>query len=86
MLIAEVASLVAILERIDEDLSKRGPVNRRGTPRTLLDYRLRISRQLDRLLHELGATPAARVAWALDINAEFARDARVNSGDGSPAQ
>lgn len=56
----EVARLMATIEAVDHELNERGLVDRRGNPRALLDYRIRLSGRLERWLRQLGATPQAR--------------------------
>ncbi len=52
----EVAGLTAILEAIDRDLAERGVVGKKGEPNSLLAYRARISRQLERWLGQISST------------------------------
>jgi len=51
--IRQIASYKAILEAIDRDLAERGLLNKRGEASSLLNYRARISRQLERLLDKV---------------------------------
>jgi hypothetical protein len=53
--IHQIASYKAILEAIDRDLAERGLLNKRGEANSLLNYRARISQQLDRLLDKVSA-------------------------------
>jgi hypothetical protein len=48
-----VATDLAILQRIDLDLSERGIVDRKGEPRYLLGHRTRISRDMERWIAHL---------------------------------
>lgn len=54
--VEQVARCMAILEAIDRDLDERGLVDKRGQLRSLLNYRSRISGQLERWLSKI--TPA----------------------------
>jgi hypothetical protein len=54
--VREVARLMAILEAIDRDLDERGVVDKKGAPRSLLNHRSRISRQLERWLGQVSST------------------------------
>lgn len=56
----EIGSLVALVEALDRELDKRGPVTRDGGPRKILELRLRASGRLERWLSAYGLTPAAR--------------------------
>jgi len=49
----EAARCLAILEAIDRDLDERGIVDPRGKARSILDYRARISRQLEKWIQRL---------------------------------
>lgn len=49
----EAARCIAILEAIDRDLDERGLVDKRGEPRYLLNYRARVSRQLEQWLEKV---------------------------------
>ena len=49
----EVARCMAILEAIDRDLDERGLVEKSGKPRNLLNYRSRVSRQLEQWLAKI---------------------------------
>lgn len=51
--VEQVARCIAILEAIDRDLDEGGVVDKRGEPRSLLNYRSRISRQLDLWLSKI---------------------------------
>lgn len=59
----EIGRLIALIEAIDEDLTRRGLTDRTGKARSLVDLRLRASGRLERWLREFGATPASRVEW-----------------------
>ena len=49
----EVAHCMAILDAIDHELDERGLVDRSGESRSILKYRARISRELDRWLAKI---------------------------------
>ena len=49
----EVAHCMAILDAIDHDLDERGLVDRSGESRSIIKYRARISRELDRWLAKI---------------------------------
>ncbi len=49
----EAARCIAILEAIDRDLDERGLVDKKGEPRYLLNYRARVSRQLEQWLEKV---------------------------------
>jgi hypothetical protein len=51
--VEQVARSMAILEAIDRELDERGLVDKRGEARSLLNYRSRISGQLDRELAKI---------------------------------
>ncbi len=51
--VEQVARSVATLEAIDRDLDERGLVDKHGEARSLLKYRSRISRELDRWLTKI---------------------------------
>lgn len=57
----EAARCIAILEAIDRDLDERGLVDKDSQPRYLLNYRARISRQLEHWLEKV-STAAERNA------------------------
>ena len=59
----EIGSLVARLEAIDRDLDQRGHVGRNGGG-SLLEHRVRLSRELRAWLKEFGGTPKARADFA----------------------
>ena len=59
----EIAKLVLLIDRIDAALAD-GRVERRGTLRTLVDERRRMSAQLERWYREFGLTPASRLDFA----------------------
>jgi hypothetical protein len=65
----EVATNLAILQRIDLDLSERGIVDKKGEPRYLLGHRVRISREMER--------------WSAHL--ATVRNAGDDSGDGITA-
>lgn len=52
----EIGSIVARLEAIDGDLDARGQIGRAGA-QSLLEYRVRLSRELRAWLKEFGGTP-----------------------------
>ena len=47
--VEQVGRCIAILENIDRDLSERGVTDKRGQPRSLLNYRSRSPRELDQV-------------------------------------
>jgi len=51
--VAELARLMAIQEALMRDADVRGVVDERGKPRATLDYQLRVSRQIAKLLEQL---------------------------------
>src|SRR5262245_33699750 len=51
--VSEVARLIAILEAIDRDIEERGIADKRGEPRSMLNHRSRIARQLDHWLTKI---------------------------------
>ncbi|MBA3382759.1 MAG: hypothetical protein H0T97_12990 [Actinobacteria bacterium] len=53
---------MAILEAIDRDLDERGLVEKSGKPRNLLNYRSRISRQLEQWLAKIPDETKERAA------------------------
>jgi hypothetical protein len=53
--VQETARSIAIIEAIDRDLDERGLVDREGAPRYLLNYRSRMSRQLEQWLAKVSA-------------------------------
>src|SRR5947207_15180471 len=59
----EIGSIVARLEAIDLDLDQRGQLGRNGA-RSLLEHRVRLSRELRSWLREVGGTPKARADFA----------------------
>jgi len=59
----EIGAVIAILERIDEELLANGLTDRKGNARSLVELRVRLSGRLERWLAAYGATPAARVQW-----------------------
>ena len=59
----EIGSIVARLESIDLDLDERGPAGRNGA-KSLLEHRVRLSRELRAWLREFGGTPKARADFA----------------------
>jgi hypothetical protein len=61
----EIGSVIATLERIDEELLANGLTDRRGKARSLVELRIRLSGRLERWLKEFGATPAARTGFRL---------------------
>jgi hypothetical protein len=54
--VEQVGSCTAILEAIDLDLGERGVVDKRGEPRSLLNYRSSILRQLGHWLAKIEST------------------------------
>ncbi len=60
--LGEVARCMAILEAIDRDLDERGLVEKSGKPRNLLNYRSRISRQLEQWLAKIPDETKERAA------------------------
>jgi hypothetical protein len=60
----EIGALVSLIEALDADIAKRGPLTRADAPRKILDLRLRASGRLERWLREFGATPASRAEFA----------------------
>ena len=54
--VEQVGRCIAILEALDRDLDERGVVDKRGQPRSLLNYRSRISGQLHRWLAKIEST------------------------------
>lgn len=58
----ELASIVALCERLDAALEER-PLDH-ATARNLLDLRLKASGRLERWLSKFGLTPDARAEWA----------------------
>jgi hypothetical protein len=62
----EVARCMAILEAIDRELDDRGLVDGRGKPRYLLDYRGKVSRQLERWLEKISTEIDRQSAAAKD--------------------
>jgi hypothetical protein len=59
----EIGSIVARLEAIDRDLDQRGQVGRSGA-RSLLEHRVRLSRELRAWLRDFGGTPRSRADFA----------------------
>jgi hypothetical protein len=59
----EIGSIVARVEAIDRDLDERGQVGRGGA-RSLLEHRVRLSRELRAWLKEFGGTPKSRADFA----------------------
>lgn len=59
----EIGSIVARIEAIDLDLDDRGQVGRNGA-KSLLEHRVRLSRELRSWLREFGGTPKARADFA----------------------
>jgi hypothetical protein len=53
--VQEMARCIAIIEAIDRDLDERGLVDSEGAPRNLLNYRARMSRQLEQWLAKVSA-------------------------------
>jgi hypothetical protein len=62
----EIAKLTAMVEAIDKDLEERG-LTTKGEARTMIDLRLRASRQLRDALAAFGFTPKARAEWLRDL-------------------
>ncbi len=60
----EIAQLIVTIETIDEHLHEHGMVDRRGKVHSLVDYRIQLSRRLERWLREYLATPSARAQLA----------------------
>jgi hypothetical protein len=58
----EAAALQVLVDRLDGVLLAPGSISRK--PRTLLDHRARLSRQLVAALRELGLTPRVRAEYA----------------------
>jgi hypothetical protein len=54
--VEQAARCIAIIEAIDRDLDERGLVGKRGEVRSILAYRSRISRELERWLAKLAPT------------------------------
>ena len=81
----EIGSVIATLERIDEELLANGLTDRRGKARSLVELRIRLSGRLERWLKEFGATPAAREHWvqALTGGETFAEVVRREIAEGS---
>jgi hypothetical protein len=51
--VGQVARCIAILEALDRDLDERGLADKHGEPRSLLNHRSRVSRQLDQWLSKI---------------------------------
>jgi hypothetical protein len=82
----EVGALMALIEALDNELERRGPVTRDGSPRKIVDLRLRASGRLERWLAAYGLTPAARADLLATLAsgglaAEIARRRAENGGD-----
>ena len=88
----QVASCMAILEAVDRDLAERGLLNKRGEARSLLVYRSRVSRQLERLLAAVSPAidrqtsdarrPAARPDYVRELERiAFGGDSTANARD-----
>ena len=56
----EASRVRAFIALADEDLLRNGLTTRRGEARSLLTLRLRMSKQLERYLVQLGMTPLSR--------------------------
>ncbi len=56
----EIGSLLALIEALDAEIDRGGPLTRNGAPRKVVDLRLRASGRLERWLATYGLTPAAR--------------------------
>ena len=76
----EAACLMAILEAINRDLEESGLVNKKGEAKSLLNYRARISRQLERWLDRISSTidrqsapPRTGAVSEEDLRGEFER-------------
>ncbi len=81
----EIGSLLALIEALDHELERRGPVTRDGSPRKVADLRLRASGRLERWLTTYGLTPAARADLLArlaegGLAAEIARRRAENGG------
>ncbi len=50
----------AFIALLDNDIIENGLANRKGEPRSLLELRVRASKQFERYLVQLGMTPASR--------------------------
>jgi hypothetical protein len=57
----EIGRLIALIDAIDADLGTNGVVSKGGKARSLLDYRLRASSRLEKMLVQFGLTPASRI-------------------------
>ena len=79
----EIGSVVAALEAIDRDLAERGT----RAPKTLLEHKARLGRELRAWLREFGGLPRSRHEWARalageGLAAEIARRrAEVSNGE-----
>jgi hypothetical protein len=60
---AEVGSLVALIEAMDNELAVGGLTNRRGEVRSLVKLRLGASRRLQEWLGAFAMTPRSRAAF-----------------------
>src|SRR5437868_11896271 len=76
----EIGSIVARIEAIDLDLDERGQVGRNGA-KSLLEHRVRLSRELRSWLKEFGGTPKARADFANRLASSESMAARVAALD-----
>ncbi len=87
----EVARCMAILAAIDRDLDERGLLDKRGRPHYLLEYRFRVSRQLNQWLTKVSETIERRNAMEEDLShvdrSTYVRELqRIALGKGSSAK
>jgi hypothetical protein len=90
IVVEQLARCIAILDALDRDLDERGLVDKRGEPRYLLNYRSRITRDLERWLSKVTPTierqTAEREAVAHDGPPEYdAELRRIASGHDTTA-
>ena len=82
--VEQLARCIAILDALDRDLDERGLVDKRGEPRYLLNYRSRITRDLERWHSKVAPTierqTTDRKAVAQDGPPEYAAGLRRIAG------
>jgi hypothetical protein len=59
----EIGALLALIERLDEDIGARGVTGRGGDVRGLIKMRVQASRRLESWLREYALTPSSRARF-----------------------
>jgi hypothetical protein len=78
--IDEVANLLARIDAVDLDIAERGHFGRNGA-RSLLEHRVRLSRELRAWLRDLGALPSERASWSARLSGGLAAEIAKRRGE-----